>query len=46
VAAFSSRLRDEVDLNRVQVDLLDVVHRSVQPSHVAIWIPRERPVAS
>jgi len=42
VAAFSSRLRDEVDLNRVQGDLLDVVHRSVQPSHAAIWIPRER----
>ena len=46
VAAFSSRLRDEVDLNRVEADLLDVVHRSVQPSHVAIWIPHERPVAS
>ncbi len=46
VAAFSSRLRDEVDLNRVQADLLDVVHRSMQPSHVAIWIPRDTPVAS
>ena len=46
VSAFSSRLRDEVDLNRVQSDLLDVVNRSVQPSHVAIWIPRESPMAS
>jgi len=46
VSAFSSGLRDEVDLNRVQSDLLDVVNRSVQPSHVAIWIPRESPMAS
>jgi hypothetical protein len=46
VAAFSSRLRDEVDLNRVQLDLLDVVQRSVQPSQAAIWIPRETRVAS
>jgi hypothetical protein len=46
VAAFSARLRDEVDLNRVQLDLLDVVRRSVEPSQVAIWIPREDPVAS
>jgi hypothetical protein len=46
VAAFSSRLREEVDLNRVQFDLLDVVQRSVQPSQVAIWIPREQTVAS
>lgn len=46
VAAFSARLRDEVDLSRIQLDLLDVVHRSVQPSHVAIWIPRESTAAS
>jgi hypothetical protein len=38
VAAFASRLRDEVDLERVQRDLLDVVRRSVEPSHVAVWV--------
>jgi hypothetical protein len=38
VAAFASRLRDEVDLERVQCDLLDVVRRSVEPSHVAVWV--------
>jgi uncharacterized membrane protein len=38
VAAFAGRLRDEVDLERVQHDLLDVVRRSVEPSHVAVWV--------
>jgi hypothetical protein len=38
IAAFTSRLRDEIDLNQVQRDLVDVVNRSVQPSHVAVWI--------
>jgi hypothetical protein len=38
IAAFASRLRDEVDLERVQRDLLDVVRRSVEPSHVAVWV--------
>jgi hypothetical protein len=38
IAAFTSRLRDEVDLNQVQLDLVEVVSRSVQPSHVSVWI--------
>ena len=38
IAAFSAGLRDEVDLQQVQRDLVDVVNRSVQPSHVAVWI--------
>lgn len=38
VAAFAAGLRDEVDLERVQRDLLDVVRRSVEPSHVAVWV--------
>ncbi|HEY5051512.1 MAG TPA: hypothetical protein VII50_11465 [Acidothermaceae bacterium] len=38
IAAFTSRLRDEIDLNQVQRDLVDVVNRSVQPSQVAVWI--------
>ena len=41
VAAFSSGLRDAVDLERVQQDLVTVVHLSMQPSHVSIWL-RER----
>jgi hypothetical protein len=38
IAAFTAGLRDEVDLDQVQRDLVDVVNRSVQPSHVAVWI--------
>jgi uncharacterized membrane protein len=38
IAAFATRLREEVDLERVQHDLLDVVRRSVEPSHVAVWV--------
>lgn len=41
VAAFSSGLRDAVDLDRVQRDLVEVVHLSMQPSHVSVWL-RER----
>jgi hypothetical protein len=38
IAAFTAGLRDEVDLAQVQRDLVDVVNRSVQPTHVAVWI--------
>ncbi len=38
IAAFTAGLRDEVDLEQVQRDLVDVVNRSVQPTHVAVWI--------
>jgi hypothetical protein len=41
VAAFSSGLRDAVDLDRVQQDLVTVVQLSMQPSHVSVWL-RER----
>ncbi len=38
IAAFTSGLRDAVDLDQVQRDLVDVVNRSMQPSHAAVWI--------
>ena len=38
VAAFAARLRDAVEIDSVQRDLLDTVQRSVQPAHATLWI--------
>ncbi|HTC70434.1 MAG TPA: hypothetical protein VK662_12760, partial [Acidothermaceae bacterium] len=38
IAAFTAGLRNEIDLDSVQRDLVDVVYRSVQPAHVSVWI--------
>jgi hypothetical protein len=43
VAAFAARLKDAVDLDAVRADLLDVVHRSVEPTHVSVWVKGSRP---
>ena len=38
VAAFTSRLRDAVEIDAIRADLLDVVNQAVQPSHASVWI--------
>jgi hypothetical protein len=38
ITAFQSLLRDEVDLDRLTVDLLAVVQETVQPAHASLWI--------
>lgn len=38
VAAFAGRLRDAVDLETVQQDLIDTVHAAVQPEHATVWL--------
>jgi len=37
VAAFTSQLRQTVDLDAVQGELLSTVHRAFEPAHVSIW---------
>jgi len=36
VAAFAARLRDAVDLDTIQADLLEVVQLAVEPAHATI----------
>ncbi len=38
VAAFSAQLRDAVEIDTIRAELLDVVHRAVEPSHASVWI--------
>jgi hypothetical protein len=38
VAAFTVRLRDSVDLDTVRADLVDVVNRAIEASHVSVWV--------
>ena len=38
VAAFTARLRQTVDLDTVQGELLDTVHHAFEPVHAAVWL--------
>jgi hypothetical protein len=43
IAAFSARLRDEVDLDTLTGELLAVVKQTMQPTQVSLWL---RPAVS
>jgi hypothetical protein len=38
VAAFASRLKDEVDLDSIRDDLAGAAQRALEPAHVSVWI--------
>jgi hypothetical protein len=38
IAAFTARLKDAVDLDTVRDDLAGVVHQTLEPAHVSVWI--------
>jgi hypothetical protein len=38
VSAFAERLRDEVDLEQLRVEILSTVSRTVEPRSVSLWL--------
>ena len=44
VDGFTSRLRDEVDLDSLAGELLDTVARTLQPAHASLWLKAPEPV--
>jgi hypothetical protein len=39
MAAFRARLGGDVDLDRVGGEVVQVLHETVEPTHVSLWLP-------
>jgi hypothetical protein len=46
IAAFSARLRQQVDLDTLTVELLAVVDQTMQPTQASLWLRPSHPAAS
>jgi hypothetical protein len=42
LATFSTRLREETDLDSLRVDVLGVVRETIQPEHASLWLRSHR----
>jgi hypothetical protein len=38
VAAFSARLRDQIDLDTLTAELLTVADQTMEPTHLSLWL--------
>jgi hypothetical protein len=38
IEAFSTRLRDEIDLDTLSAELVAVVHQTMEPTHISCWL--------
>ena len=43
IQAFSTRLRDQIDLDTLSAELLAVVDQTMEPTRVSLWLRRPRP---
>jgi hypothetical protein len=46
VLGFSTRLRDQVDLDTLSSELLAVIDQTMQPTHVSVWLRPSPPGSS
>ena len=42
---FAARLRDQIELDTLTLDVLDVVNTALQPRHLSLWLPPANPTA-
>jgi len=43
IEAFAARLRDEVDIDELTNDLQTLVHQTMEPTHLSVWIKSQGP---